>query len=94
MKPQWLKDYIAQISAKEVTLGPAIDTMPFPSLNFFTDSPTFNHEYINFVVALSTITEPKFYFKVRKDRNWIHTMQTKLDTLENNNIWILIELPT
>lgn len=93
VKPQWLKDYTTQILVKEVTLGLAIDTMSFPSLNFFTDSPSLNHEYINFLAALSTITEPKSYFEARNDSNWIHAMQTELDTLESNNIWILIELP-
>lgn len=50
-----------------------------------------------FGIALSVysaIEEPKSYSEAVKNKQWIEAMQSEIATLEENNTWSIIDLPS
>jgi len=47
----------------------------------------------HFLAALQAERELRTYFEAVKDGRWRKAMQHEIDALENNNVWIVENLP-
>lgn len=59
------------------------------SLNYDNLKP----DYRSFLSNLSEYVEPKYFSQVAKDERWIQHMQHEIKALEENNTWIVVDLP-
>ena len=59
------------------------------SLNYDKLKP----EYRSFVSKLSECVEPNNFSQAAKDERWIQAMQQEIKALEQNNTWLVVDLP-
>lgn len=82
---------MVQASSTPLVITPnAQDNSLFTTPYFF--SLRYNHDYINFIINISTIYEPPTYHQARENNNWITAIQSELAFLEKNNTWVIITL--
>lgn len=76
--PQWQKDYHINHTAK-------------PIANMVTTSvaPSFHC----FLTTLTSVQEPHSFKEAVKHSHWVHSMNEELQALENNQTWVITELP-
>ncbi|KAF3618804.1 hypothetical protein FXO38_33246 [Capsicum annuum] len=46
-----------------------------------------------YLTKLSTLTEPQYLKQTVQDERWVEAMKSKIQALEANNTWIIIDLP-
>ena len=49
--------------------------------------------YQCYIAATSFIREPTTYSEAIKDQRWIDAMKLEIKTLEDNNTWLVVDLP-
>jgi len=69
-----------------------VHPFPFP-LSQFTSFHHLSSLHATYSLSLSTIFEPHTYAQAVKYPCWQEEMDKEIETLQNNNTWILTELP-
>lgn len=64
------------------------------SLSNFLLYKKLSDSHKTFVLAVSSNPEPKYYHKVVKFFHWHEAMASEISTLESNQTWMLINLPS
>lgn len=83
-------------------LPPSIDhSLPYANsttstvyhMSHFVSYNNFTNAHKAFLLAISTQDEPKHFSQAAKNQNWRDAMQREITALENNDTWILTDLP-
>jgi len=93
-KTGYLQQYHCQLAAHSLSLPPnKKQGIPY-SLSCFIAynhiSPTYKH----FCLNISSHIEPKFFHQVVKSQHWRDAMHAEIYSLELNNTWIVVDLPS
>lgn len=86
-----MKDYQCNLLHTLSTAHSSSGT-PFP-LSQFTSFHHLSSPHAAYLLSLSTISEPHAYAQVVKYPSWQEAMDKEIEALQNNNTWILTELP-
>lgn len=85
--PRWSNDYSCP------TLPQSHSSQCLYPISNYLSSSTFSPTYQNFVAAISTDHEPRFYHEAIKDPRWKIAMDLELAALESNHTWDVVDLP-
>ena len=73
-------------------LQDASSGMCYPIANCVTCA-NFSVSHKNFLAAITKVTEPKYYHEAAKDPRWRDAMAERIRALEQNETWVLQDLP-
>ena len=93
-----LRDYVTHTIHK---LSPSMSISPAPwqssgtpyPITHYVNCDKFSMRHRHFLAALQAEREPRNYSEAVKDERWRKAMQREIDALENDNTWIVEDLP-
>ncbi|KAL0349130.1 UNVERIFIED_CONTAM: Retrovirus-related Pol polyprotein from transposon RE1 [Sesamum angustifolium] len=80
-------------SHKQSHHPPWLNDFICPSATSPLDSYTLTPSYCAFLVAFSTVQEPRSYKQAKGCPEWEEAMRQELQALENNELWAVVDLP-
>ena len=92
-----LKDFVTHAVASESpSCSPpsssASSGTPYPIAHYI-NCTKFSPNYLKFVAAVVSTTEPKSFKEAMRSDGWKASMQAEIQALEDNGTWTLEELP-
>ncbi|XP_074266070.1 uncharacterized protein LOC141588531 [Silene latifolia] len=85
-----LLNYIADVHSKHEPFSKT--GTRYPLVNYVV-SNCFSNFHRSFMAKVDEIQEPRNYHEAAKDENWRAAMRKKIDALESNGTWKLVDLP-
>lgn len=82
--PIWVKHFVSLSLHLDKSLYPLLIYVSYNNISF---------NYSAFILAFSSLTEPKSYVEVVKDPKWVQAMQAKIQALQDNKTWEVVQLP-
>lgn len=89
--PSYLRDYHCNTIMQHQCVNQASGTL-YPLSNFLSYHKI-SPAHTTFLVSLTSHTEPKTYKQAYQHEHWILAMDQEIAALEQNQTWVLIELP-
>ncbi|XP_060194970.1 uncharacterized protein LOC132624166 [Lycium barbarum] len=82
--PVWHRDYVLQHKANSACLDPSGDCLYYSHLSV---------AYQDYVAAFSVALEPSNFKDASRHEHWVEAMQAEVDNLEQNQTWVVVDLP-
>ena len=83
--PLWHKDYLVSTKSNMTCLYPIANNLSYELL-----TPS----YQSFIKRFSVIVEPTSFKEASKHQQWVDAMQSEVAALEQNNTWVIVDLPS
>ncbi|XP_049391420.1 uncharacterized protein LOC125855737 [Solanum stenotomum] len=81
--PVWMTDFVSLNIHQEV---------PY-ALSKYVSYGRLSKEYMAYIAASSSVTEPTTYLEASKDPRWIQAMKEEIEALNQNHTWDVVSLP-
>ena len=88
-----MRDYKCSNVQSQPSQSSSTKTSTIYSISNYLSSQKLCSPYSKFISNISSIVEPRYFFEAIKDPKWKAAINSKLQALEANKTWSIVDLP-